>query len=88
MKQILPVQIWNNGSVQIGNFINAIIIFDNLKDTAEFYWSIYSTDPNGNILTIGNFTMEEPDYSVWDSTNDINEAAYEWICSKLGLTLI
>jgi len=88
MKQILPVQIWNNGSVQIGNYINAYIIFDNLKDSANFYWSIYTTDPAGVLLTQGNLTMNEPNYGVWSSTNDINQSAYEWICSQLGLTLI
>lgn len=87
MKAIEPVQIWNNGSVQTGNFINAYIIFDNLQDSAKFYWSIYSNDP-GILLTDGNLTMNEPDYSIWDSTADINQAAYEWICTQLGLTLI
>ena len=33
-------------------------------------------------------TMTEPDYSIWDTTSDINQSAYEWVCNKLGLTLI
>jgi len=88
MKAIQPIQIWVNGSLQTGNFINAYIIHDNLQDSATFYWSIFTADTAGTQLAQGNLTIVEPDYGVWDSTNDINQAAYEWICSQLGLTLI
>jgi hypothetical protein len=92
MKAIQPVQIWVNGSVKTGSWINAYIINDNLQDTAVFYWSIFSdgAEPNtqGAQLSQGNLTMNEPDYSVWSSANDINQSAYEWVCSQLGLTLI
>ena len=88
MKQIEPVQIWTNGSVQTGNFIDAYIIYDNLKDSAQFYWGVYTEETSGILLSQGNLTMVEPDYSIWDSTADINQSAYEWICDQLGLTLI
>lgn len=87
MKQIQPVQIWANGSLQTGSWINAYIIHDNLKDSATFYWGIYTAETNGTQLAAGNLTMVEPDYSVWDATADINEAAYQWICDQLNLTL-
>lgn len=88
MKQIQPVQIWTNGQVQAGSVINAYIINDNLKDSATFYWSILSAEVDGSLLSQGNLTISEPDYSIWDSTADINDAAYQWICDQLGLTLI
>ena len=88
MKSIQPVQIWNNGTLQTGNFINAYIIHDNLLDSATFYWAIFTADTAGTQLSQGNLTIAEPDYSVWDQTADINEAAYQWICTQLGLTLI
>lgn len=88
MKAIEPIQIWSNGSVQTGNFIDAYIIHDNLKDSAQFYWGIYTEETSGILLSQGNLTMVEPDYSIWDSAADINQAAYEWICDQLGLTLI
>jgi hypothetical protein len=88
MKAIQPIQIWVNGSVQTGNFINAYIINDNLKDSATFYWAIFTSDTDGIQLSQGNLTIVEPDYSVWDSTADINQSAYEWICDQLSLTLI
>lgn len=88
MKQIQPIQIWNNGQDQTGSWINAYIINDNLKDSATFYWAIFTDENTGNLLSQGNLSIAEPDYSIWDSTADINEAAYQWICDQLGLTLI
>jgi len=92
MKQIEPVQIWVNGSVQTGSWINAYIINDNLESFATFYWAIFAdgSEPGtqGLQLFAGNLTINEPDYSVWDSTADINQSAYEWICNELSLTLI
>jgi hypothetical protein len=88
MKAIQPVQIWFNGQEQTGNWINSYITHDNLKDSATFYWAIYDAETAGLQLSVGELIMVEPDYSVWDSTNDINQAAYEWVCSELSLTLI
>ena len=88
MKQIQPIQIWVNGSVQTGNYINAYIINDNLQDNATFYWAIFTSDIDGIKLSEGNLTINDPDYDVWGQSADINEAAYEWICDQLGLTLI
>ena len=88
MKQIQSIQIWVNGSVETGSWINAYIINDNLQNSATFYWAIFTAETDGNKLSEGNLTIVEPDYSVWDSTADINLAAYQWICDQLGLTLI
>jgi len=88
MKQIQPIQIWVNGQEQTGNWINAYIINDNLKDSATFFWAIFTAETDGTQLSQGNLNIVEPDYSVWDSTADINQSAYEWICNQLGLTLI
>jgi hypothetical protein len=88
MKAIQPVQIWHNGLVQTGNFINAYITEDNLDNFATFYYAIYTSDTEYNWIAQGELTINEPDYSIWDSTADINQSAYEWICDQLGLTLI
>ena len=88
MKKIQAIQIWVSGQLETGSWINAIIINDNLLNSATFYWSIYTAETGGNKISEGNLTINEPDYSVWDNTADINLAAYQWICSQLGLTLI
>lgn len=92
MKAIKPVDIWVNGSIQIGIWINAYIINDNLQDTATFYWAIYSVGQELNTIGLqlsnGNLTINDPEYDVWGQSADINQAAYEWIADKLKLTLI
>lgn len=88
MKQIEPIEIWVNGSIETGNWINSYIIHDNLLDKAEFRWDIFTSEIDGIQISGGNLIMVEPDYSVWDSTSDINDAAYIWICDQLSLTLI
>ena len=88
MKQIEPIQIWVNGQIKTGNYINCYISYDNLKDFATFFWAIYSAEIDGILISSGEETMTEPDYSIWDTTSDINQSAYEWVCNKLGLTLI
>jgi hypothetical protein len=88
MKAIQPVEIWYNGSVQTGNWIIAYIINDNLQDTAIFYWSIVNSDTERVQLSQGNLTLTGEDYLLWDTSNDINQAAYDWICFQLELTLI
>jgi len=91
---IQPVQIWTNGTAATGNFIDASIVNDNLSDYAQFYWQISSvtTDSEGaqtkQSLAQGNTTISGADYDAWGQSADINLAAYQYICSKLNLTLI
>jgi hypothetical protein len=40
MKQIQTIQIWVNGQVETGNYIDSYITHDNLKDSANFFWGI------------------------------------------------
>jgi hypothetical protein len=85
MKQIQPILIWVNGANQTATLFTLIIINDNLYNTAIFYWQLL--DSSEIKLTDGNLTMGEPDYDVWGSSSDINQAAYEWAASKLNITL-
>jgi len=91
---IQPVQIWQNGQSETGNYIDASIVNDNLSDYAQFYWNIskVTTDSEGvetkQSLTQGNTTISGEAYDVWGSTSDVNLAAYQYICTQLNLTLI
>jgi hypothetical protein len=86
MKQIQPIQIWVNGADQTATLFNLIIINDNLTNSATFYYQLLDADAVK--LTDGNLTMGEPDYDVWGSTADVNQAAYDWAASKLSITLV
>jgi len=86
MKQIQPIQIWVNGQQQTATLFSLIIINDNLTNSATFYYQLLDADAVK--LTDGNLTMGEPDYDVWGSTADVNQAAYDWAASKLSITLV
>lgn len=92
-KEIQEVQIWVNGSFEIGNYIDASIVNDNLHDYAQFLWEISKVTGTGEnaikqILSRGNVTINDADYIQWGQSGDINYSAYQFICSKLNLTLI
>jgi hypothetical protein len=86
MKQIQPISIWVNGQQQTATLFSLIIINDNLLNSATFYYQLLDADAVK--LADGNLTMGEPDYDVWGSTVDVNQAAYDWAASKLSITLV
>jgi hypothetical protein len=85
MKQIQPIQIWVNGSLQTATVFNLIIINDNLLNSATFYWQLY--DSAETPLSNGNLTMVEPQYDQWGTSSDVNQWAYEWAATQLNITL-
>jgi hypothetical protein len=85
MKQIQPIQIWVNGSLQTATVFNLIIINDNLLNSATFYWQLL--DSAESKLADGNLTMVEPQYDQWGTSSDVNQWAYEWAATQLNITL-
>jgi len=85
MKQIQPIQIWVNGSLQTATVFNLIIINDNLSNSATFYWQLL--DSAEVKLADGNLTMGEPTYDQWGTSTDVNQWAYEWAATQLNITL-
>jgi hypothetical protein len=85
MKQIQPIQIWVNGSLQTATVFNLIIINDNLLNSATFYWQLL--DSAEIKLADGNLTMGEPTYDQWGTSSDVNQWAYEWAATQLNITL-
>jgi hypothetical protein len=85
MKQIAPLTLWVNGQQATATLFNLIIINDNLLNSATFYWQLLDADATK--LADGNLTIGEPDYDVWGSSADINQAAYQWAATELNITL-
>lgn len=92
---IQPIQIWVNGEIKTANFIICQIVFDDLKNTATFLYQIIDQVTNaetGNLdnylLLQGNTFITGVDYEQWGDSSDINYAGYEYVCSKLNLTLV
>jgi hypothetical protein len=93
MKKIKPITIWKNGESQEANLLSALLVNDNLQSSCSFYYQLCSSGEGteamplivGQMLTEGNLTMSEKVYLAWDNSN---EQAYEYIATKLNLTLI
>jgi len=102
MKEISPIAIWINGSIVYAHTFQFFVINDNLKDTAIFYYGLYSgyitdipidspipqTQNLGILLSSGNITMSGTDYATYESSPTSNDFAYSWGASQLNLTLI
>ncbi len=90
MKTIQPINVWQNGQVKSATKFNMNSIFDNLEDSATFYYELLAVnvDAEGNESTEqvsqGNLSLTA-DYDSWDGSNDW---AYSWGASQLGLTII
>jgi hypothetical protein len=92
MKEIQPIQIWNNGKLKTAEKLSAIIINDNLESSCTFYWQLMEADiiseentTTGQQLAQGNQTMTGDDYLNWDGSND---AAYEWVAGKINVVIV
>lgn len=86
MKQIQPLILWVNGVQVTATQFQLQSIFDNLLDTATFYWQLL--DENETKLQDGNLTMGEPQYDQWGTQTDANGWAYDWAATQLNLTLV
>ena len=92
MKSIQSVSVWFNGEEKQATILNASIIADDMATSATFYYQLMesSQDEEGNLvvgqgLASGNVSMSGDDYQNWDDSND---AAYQYIASKLNLVII
>jgi hypothetical protein len=90
-KQISPVNVWVNGETKVAEFLNANGINVTLGLSADFYWTLYTkvvdaegVETQGEQVAQGNLKMDGEDYQQWNQ--DI--FAWDWIASKLNLTII
>lgn len=82
MKNITPISIWDNGTVQQASVLNAYVINDNLINSAIFYYTLSSESLQQ--LAQGNLTMQGQDYDDWQT----NDYAYDWVATQLNLTIV
>ena len=92
MREIQPVNIWAGGQNVQANNLDMYVISDNLLSSATFYYQLLKVetiDDNTSTqqLAQGNLTMSGTDYDNWNTTPDINDAAFVWAAGQLNLTL-
>lgn len=97
MAKIEAISIWKDGSAHEADQISIHIVHDDLLSSAVFYYRMFGTIPpteegaeptSGPTLSEGNVSISGEDYDAWGDQENVNRAAYEYVCGKLGLTLI
>lgn len=89
-KEIVPVNIWNNGIFVSCNWLIITLVFDDLTNVARFYYQIgvYNlTDGFKNIVD-GNDVLTGTDYQNWGDSQDINAEAYILVAENLNLQIV
>ncbi len=80
MKNITPIQIWNNGELKVATKID-IRSLDNNLDSARFTYVLFSD--NSEEVATGEKVMSGDDYINYSS----NDYAYSWVASKINISL-
>ena len=86
MKQIEPVSIWDNGTVQEAKILNAYAINVTLGTSAVFYYQLFTENVDLSVglqLAQGNLTMTGEAYAQWE----VDSYAWDWIAEQLNLTI-
>ena len=83
MKQIEPIQIWDNGTNQIAEKLYTYGTNTTLGVSADFYYMLYTKD--NHVLITGTVKMDGEDYQKWSDSDDY---AWEFIATKLNLVIV
>jgi hypothetical protein len=91
-KAIQPITIWYNGENKTGSELDVVLSYDNLEDKGIFKYDIKEAVAQqgdylvgGLSLSNGYINIEGQEYQDWDNSN---QQAYEFVASKLNVTLI
>ncbi len=91
VQEIVPINIWSEGTLVEVTKLGIEVAYDNLINTASFKYVLlkyYSdSDISINPIYTGYIVMDGQDYEDWNADPDINEAAVEWVADKLNLDL-
>ena len=93
MKQIIPIQIWQNGQNKTATHLGLNLVQDNLEDIAVFSYRLcryvgQGEDETIEVIASGAVTIEGQEYENWGETIPANEEAYIIACQKLNLSLV
>ncbi len=93
MKNIQPIQIWQNGHLKTATHISLTLVHDNLQDVAVFSYRLCEYIGQGDetsidVITSGAVSIEGQEYENWGTTMSANDEAYIIACQKLNLSLI
>jgi len=81
MKEIQPIQIWQNGVFVEAVYLNAWAVNVTLGTSAVFCYNLLSA--NQQRLQDGNLTMTGEAYAQWE----VDSYAWDWVAAQLNLTI-
>lgn len=88
MKTITAQPIWIDGVLKQATVLYSQVNFDNLKDNAEFIFTLYEqVDVNIVPLVNGKINMGGIDYSTYNNSSDANAYAWTWVATTLNITI-
>lgn len=93
MKNIIPIQIWVNGNLQIANVFVLQIVNDDLQSRAQLYYkllnkTVVDDQESYTMVTDGNLTIDGVSYQNWTNQPDVNEWIYNWSADQLNIEII
>jgi hypothetical protein len=92
MKNIQPIQLWQNGHNKTATHLGLTLVHDNLQDVAVFSYRLCEYIGEGeetsiDVITSGAVTIDGQEYQNWGTTMSANDEAYIIACQKLNLSL-
>jgi hypothetical protein len=82
MKEITPIQVWQNGEVVEAKILNAYAVSVTLDQGASFYYGLLTESKQ--TVAQGNLIMDSETYDQWER----DSFAWDWIASQLNLTIL
>ena len=83
MKQIEPIDIWQNGTTKTANKLQVQGTSVTLGKSASFSWQLLTEE--GHQVSQGNLGISGEQYTAWGTNDDY---IYELVASDLNLTLV
>ena len=82
MKEINPIQVWQNGEIVEAKILNAYAVSVTLDKSASFYYALLTETKQ--TVAQGNLSMDTEAYEQWE----LDSYAWDWIASQLNLTIV
>ena len=81
MKEITPIQVWQNGEVVEAKILNAYAVSVTLDQGASFYYGLLTESKQ--TVAQGNLSMDTETYDQWE----LDSFAWDWVAQQLNLTI-
>jgi len=93
MKNIQPIQLWQNGHNKTATHLGLTLVHDNLQDVAVFSYRLceyigQGEDETIEVIASGAVTIEGQEYEDWGETMPANDEAYIIASEKLNLEIL